>query len=69
MGGYDSFRSMGPIMENVHITGLRAALWRCDLGAELPLLAGISCSEQREYLNPVPSLTQGGEPISIHDGH
>ena len=39
MGGYDSFRSMGPIMANVHATGLRAALWRCDLGAELPHLA------------------------------
>jgi len=26
-------------MANVHATGLRAALWRCDLGVELPNLA------------------------------
>lgn len=37
--GYDSFRSIGPVMANVHATGLRTALWRGDLGAELPLLA------------------------------
>lgn len=29
---------------SVHALGLRTALWRCDLGAELPLLAGSSLS-------------------------
>lgn len=39
MTGYDSFCSIGPVIANVHATGLRTALWRGDRGAELPLLA------------------------------
>ena len=39
MAGYDSFRSIGPVIANVHATGLRTALRRRNLGAELPLLA------------------------------
>ena len=39
MAGYDGFRSIGPVMANIHATGLRSALWRGDLGAELPLVA------------------------------
>ena len=46
MAGYDSFRSIGPVMANVHATGLRTALGRGDLGAELPLLAGSSLSRR-----------------------
>ena len=37
--GYDGFRSIGPVMANVNTTGQRTALWRGDLGTELPLLA------------------------------
>ena len=39
MAGYDSFRSIGPVIVNVNATGLRTALRRRNLGAELPLLA------------------------------
>jgi hypothetical protein len=39
VAGYDSFRSIGPAMANVNATGLRTALWRGDLGTQLPLLA------------------------------
>ncbi len=39
MTGYDSFRSIGPVMANINATGLRTALWLGDLGAELPLVA------------------------------
>jgi hypothetical protein len=42
VAGYDSFRSIGPVMANVNATGLRTALWRGDLGTELPLLADVS---------------------------
>jgi|CXWL01.1.fsa_nt_gi hypothetical protein len=52
-----------PLNKNVNVTGLKTALWRCDLGAELPLVAGSSCSDQRENLNLVPSLTRFGESI------
>jgi hypothetical protein len=38
VAGYDSFRSIGLVMANVNATGLRTALWRGDLDAELPLL-------------------------------
>ena len=31
--------SRAPVNSDVNPTGLRTALWRCDLGAELPLLA------------------------------
>jgi len=48
VAGYDRFRSIGPVMANVHAAGLRAALRRCALGAELPLLAdGSSDPEQK----------------------
>lgn len=39
MAGYDSFRSIGPIMANVNAAGLRTALRRRNLGAEFPLVA------------------------------
>jgi len=42
VAGYDSFRSIGPVMANVNATGLRTAIWRGDLGTELPLLADVS---------------------------
>jgi hypothetical protein len=45
MAGYDSFRSIGPVMTNVNATGLRTALRRRDLGAELPYLAVLRLSE------------------------
>ena len=45
MAGYDSFRSIGPVIANVHATGLRTALRRRNLGAELPLLAVLRLSE------------------------
>ena len=38
MAGYNSFRSIGAVMANVNTTGLRTALRRRNLGAELPLL-------------------------------
>ena len=40
MAGYDNFRSIGPVIANVHATELRTALGRRNLGAERPLLAG-----------------------------
>jgi len=39
VAGYDNFRSIGPVIANVHATGLRTTLRRRNLGAELPLLA------------------------------
>ena len=30
-----------PLNSKVNATGLRTALWRCDLGAELPLVADL----------------------------
>ena len=39
VAGDDSFRSIGPVMANVNATGLRTALRRCALSAELPLVA------------------------------
>mgnify|MGYP003507255003 FL=1 len=39
MAGYDSFRSIGSVIANVTATGLKTALRRRNLGAELPLLA------------------------------
>lgn len=46
MAGYDSFRSIGPVIANVNATGLRTALRRRNLRAELPLVA-----EYRRLLN------------------
>ncbi|MGZ8375365.1 MAG: hypothetical protein ACXW4C_10125 [Nitrospira sp.] len=51
MAGYDSFRSIGPVMANVNATGLRTALRRRNLGAELPLLAGSGLSRGLCRLN------------------
>ncbi len=49
MAGYDSLRSSGPVMANVHATGLRTALWRGDLGTQLPLLAELRHSNGGIY--------------------
>ena len=60
MAGYDSFRSIGPVMANVHATGLRTALWRGDLGTELPLLADGSP-------RPGANITNGGHVMLTNE--
>lgn len=46
-----------PLNRSVNAAGLRTALWWCDLGAELPLVAGSSRADQRKNLNPaLPDL-------------
>ena len=37
-------------MANINATGLRTALWRGDLGAELPLLAGCRRSQRANLI-------------------
>jgi len=37
------------VTTNVNATGLRIALWRCDLGTELPHLAGCRRSQMAIY--------------------
>jgi len=48
VAGDDSFRSIGLVMANVNATGQRSALWRGDLGTELPLLTDVSPRPQAE---------------------
>ncbi len=55
MAGYNSFRSIGPVMANVNTTGLKTALGRCDLSFELPLLA--DSGHRGRSILPFPNRT------------
>jgi hypothetical protein len=54
--------SCTPVSSNVNATGLRTALWRYDLGAELPLLADGSPRPKPTY------TTEGYQVFQSNDG-